>query len=119
MIPEQRHFLIRFGSILFLDMRKASTNDLNYPYCAITMMDQNRTPIVGAESLVCTESLENYQWLLECASQIEPIFKLKSIRMICGNQFLRQSLLENLGSVKIAHFVVICTTSSQLLTVPS
>lgn len=41
LFPEQRQFLIRFGSILFLDMRKAAVNKLNYPYCAITMMDQS------------------------------------------------------------------------------
>ena len=97
MFPEQRQFLIRFASILFLDMRKAMANTLNYPYCAITMMDQNRSPIVGGEALVCTESLANYQWLLESAASIEPSFKLHSIKLIFGDQFLQQSLLDNLG----------------------
>ena len=47
--PEQQQFLIRFGSILFLDMRKATVNKLNYPYFAITMMDQSFAPIVVTE----------------------------------------------------------------------
>ena len=96
--PEQRQFLIRFGSILFLDMRKAPSNNLNFPYCSLTMMDPNRSPIVGPESLVCAVSLANYQWLLLSTNdKNEPKFRLPAIKLIFGNQFLKQSLLDNLG----------------------
>jgi hypothetical protein len=97
MFNENRQNLLRYGDILFLDMRKTTVNNLGYPYFAITMIDQNRRPVVGLECLVCRESLDGYKWGLLTATKMEPRFRLQDVKIIAADQFMKKSLLVDLG----------------------
>jgi hypothetical protein len=97
MFPENRVNLLRFGDIMFLDMRMSTVNKMGFPYYALTMIDQNRRPTVGLECLVCRESLDNYRRGLFSAQRLEPRWKISGLRIMCADQFMQQSLLHDVG----------------------
>ena len=97
MTPMMRSNLLRFGDILFLDAQKRGHNSYNWPYIGPVIKDHNLKIGLVAESIVISEDLDTYAWILRSMSQMEPRWKVSSIRVIFGDQFITQTLLRNLG----------------------
>ena len=97
MSPAMKKRLIRYGAILFIDAQKRDYNHFGWPYIGITIKDGTNQIGVCCESIVTTEALDVYEWLLRSMCEIVPEFPLTSIKLIFGDQFLKESLLEKLG----------------------
>ena len=61
---EMRRDFIRYSNKIFIDMHKASTNDIGWCYFAPVVKDNENMIRVVAECLCCMESNEMYAWYL-------------------------------------------------------
>ena len=89
--------VLRFSNILFLDAQKRSYNHVGWPYSGITIIDGNNKTGVCCEGIISSEDLEIYEWMLRSMCEMEPQFRLSNIKLIFADQFIKQSLLNNLG----------------------
>ena len=97
MTPQMKLKLIRFGDILFLDAQKRPYNHFGWPYIGVTIKDGWNRVGVCCEGICATEDLEVYEWILKSLCEMVPDFKLSRIKLIFGDQFLKQSLLVKLN----------------------
>ena len=97
MTPMMRSNLMRFGDLLFIDAQKRGHNSYNWPYIGPVIKDHNMQIGVVSEAIVIAEDLDTYAWVLRSMSEMEPRWKLSSIRAIFADQFITSSLLTKLG----------------------
>jgi hypothetical protein len=101
--PTMRADLEQYGDVLFLDAMKRQQNSVYWPYIGPVVIDGDKKVLVVAESIVCTERLESYHFVLESVFSMSPGFDKSSIRMIFGDGIMGQSLLERLGIASTCH----------------
>jgi hypothetical protein len=101
--PVMRADLEQYGDVLFLDAMKRQQNSLYWPYIGPVVIDGDKKVRVIAESIVCTERLESYQFVLESVFSMTPGFDKSSIRLIFGDGIMGQSLLQSLGIETTCH----------------
>ena len=93
---QMRRHLLQFGDILFLDSQKRQYNKLCWPYIGpVIRTGENKIRVI-AESVVISEDLESYQWILESVAAMEPKWSLSNLRIIFSDGFITQSLLHQL-----------------------
>ena len=97
MSPQMKTNLIRYGEILFLDAQKRDDNHFGWPYVGVTIKDGTNQIGVCCESIVTSEALDVYEWVIRTMCEIFPQFSLSNIKLIFGDQFLKDSLIEKLG----------------------
>ena len=61
---EMRKYLIRYSDSIFIDMCKASMNDISWCYFDPVVKDNESMVRVVAECLCCLESNKMYAWCL-------------------------------------------------------
>ena len=68
-------------------------NKLCWPYIGPTVKtNENRIRVV-AESVVLTEDIPTYKWILSSLNEMEPKWDLNKLRIIFADGLLSQSLL--------------------------
>jgi hypothetical protein len=82
MSPEMRSDILRFGRLLFLDAKKTQYNNVGWPYISPTVKDDEMKVHVVGESILTAESHSAYEWVLYSITQMEPRFKLCTIKYI-------------------------------------
>ena len=92
-----RQHLLRYGDIIFLDAQKRQYNKLSWPYIGPTIKTNENTIRVVAESIVLSEDISTYQWILESIAEIEPKWDIKSLKIIFADGLITQSLLNRLN----------------------
>jgi hypothetical protein len=97
MLPEMRCDLLRFGNILFLDSQKRQYNSYGWPYIGPVVKDSEMQVRCVAESIIVEESHRMYVWVTEMLADMEPRYKLSSIKIIFGDQALTDGILVDLG----------------------
>ena len=97
MTPIMKKRLIRYGNLLFVDAQLRHYNHFGWPYIGMTIKDGNNQIGVCCESIVTSEALDVYEWILRTMCDIVPNFSLSDIKIIVGDKFLRESLIEKLG----------------------
>ena len=97
MTPNMKQNAIRYSDILFLDAQKRPFNHFGWPYIGIAIKDGSNRVQVCCEAIVSSEEMDIYEWLIRTMAIKEPRFQLKNIRIIFGDQFLRESLINKLG----------------------
>ena len=92
-----RKHLLQYGDIMFLDAQKRQYNKLCWPYIGpVIKTGENRIRVV-AESVVISEDIEAYQWILESIVSMEPKWSLSKLRIVFSDGFITQTLLEKLN----------------------
>ena len=99
-IPMMRSNLLRYGYILFLDAQKRQHNEYNWPYIAPCIKDHENSIGLICESIVISEDLDTYAWILRQAAAMEPRWSLTDIRLIFADQLITNNLLVKLGIEK-------------------
>jgi hypothetical protein len=97
MLPHMRTNLLRYGNVLFLDTMMKEYNDLGWPYVGPTVKDGEMKIRQVAECIAIEEKLEIYQFVLESLDDIEDRWSLSHLRLIFADQFITNTLLDNLG----------------------
>ena len=64
MTPKMRSNLVRFGDVLFLDAQKRQHNEYAWPYIGPCIKDHEMCIGVVCESIVISEDLYTYAWIL-------------------------------------------------------
>ena len=77
-----RQRLLQFGDVLFLDAQKRQYNKICRPYIGPTIKTSENTIRVIAESVVITEEISTYEWILRSIAEMEPKWELNKIRII-------------------------------------
>ena len=91
-----RKHLLQYGDVLFLDSQKRQYNKLCWPYIGPTIKTSENRIRVVAESVVLTEDLATYKWILLSLKQMEPKWDLNKIRIIFADGLITQNLLDQL-----------------------
>jgi hypothetical protein len=99
MLPHMRTNLLRYGNVLFLDSMKKEYNKLAWPYIGPTVKDGEMKIRQVAECIAIEEKLDIYQFVIESLTSIESRWGIEELRIIFADQFLTQTLVENLGIV--------------------
>jgi hypothetical protein len=97
MLPHMRVNLLRYGDVLFLDTMMKDYNVFGWPYMGPTVKDGEMKIRQVAECIAIEETLENYQFVIQTMASIEKRWFLSELRIIFGDQFITNTLLENLG----------------------
>ena len=92
-----RYNLKRFSHILFLDAQKRQMNKVSWPYIGPSVLNSENRVAVVSESIVTSEDLETYTWLIKAMLEIEPMWSLSLIDIIYSDGFMTNTLLTNLG----------------------
>ena len=96
MTPMMRWNLLRYGVILFLDMKKNQYNVFNWPYCGIVIKYHKMMIGLVCEFLGIGEDLDAYAWIIRMLAVMEPRWCLPSIKIIFGDQLITDGLLNRL-----------------------
>ena len=92
-----RQRLLQYGDIIFLDAQKRQYNKLCWPYIGPTIRTNENTNRVIAESVVISEDIDTYVWILQSIQDMEPKWNVKNVRLIFADGLISQSLLQKLG----------------------
>ena len=80
-----RKQLLQFGDMMFLDSQKRQYNKVCWPYIGpVIRTGENKVRVV-AESVVISEDLDSYQWILKSLSVMEPKSLLSNLRIISSD----------------------------------
>ena len=94
---EMKANLLRFGDVMFLDAQKRQYNKLCWPYIGpVIKTNENQTRCV-AESIVITEDINMYKWILKTIEVMEPRWSLKDIKIIFADGLITNRLLHELN----------------------
>ena len=78
-------------------MQLRQYNSLGWPYCGVSMTDEDFNACVGPESVIIEESNEGYEWILKAMADIERNFIISNIRLMFADKKITPMLLQNLG----------------------
>ena len=92
-----RQRLLQYGDIIFLDAQKRQYNKLCWPYIGPTIRTNENTNRVIAESVVISEDIDTYVWILQSIQDMEPKWNVNNVRLIFADGLISQSLLQKLG----------------------
>ena len=114
MTAEMRKDLLQYSDCVFINMRKASMNDIGWCYFALIVKDNENMIQVVAEYLCCAESHDMYAWSLEQLPEFKPEYKLSSTHYMFADQLVTDDLLGMLGVKETCtllsdnHYIFIC-----------
>ena len=92
-----RNNLLRFGNIIFLDAQKRQYNKLCWPYIGpVVKTNENEIRCV-AESIVITEDISTYAWVLQTLVTMEPRWSLSKLKIIFADGLISDKLLSQLN----------------------
>ena len=97
MTSRMRYNLLRYGNILFLDGQKRRFNKLNWPYIGPVIKNSDNRIGVTCESIVTTEDIDTYTWILKAMLSIEPRWSFTKIQLIYADGLVTKRLLQNLS----------------------
>ena len=99
MTPIMRNNLLRFGTVLFIDMQCRQYNEFNWPYCGIMIKTHEMKIGLVTECLSIDESLNTYNWVIRSMAIMEPRWSPKNVKIIFADQLVTLELL-NLLDIK-------------------
>ena len=94
--PMRQH-LLQYGDIMFLDAQKRQYNKLCWPYIGPSVRTNENYVRVVAESVVLTEDLSTYKWILNSIVEMEPKWQISKLRIIFADGLITQTLLDELN----------------------
>ena len=97
MTSVMRANLIRFGSFICLDAMKRRTNVHMWPYIGPTVMNDLKKSVVCCESFVLEERHDAYAFVLSSMFDMAPQFPRENLKVIFGDEFLTEKILEDCG----------------------
>ena len=92
-----RQRLLKYGQVLFLDAQKRQYNKLCWPYIGPTIKTSENTVRVIAESVVISEDIETYEWILRAVAEMEPKWHLNQLKIIFADGLITETLLQRLN----------------------
>jgi hypothetical protein len=95
--PAMRAAYEQFGGVLFLDMMKRQLNDVSWPYCGVVLLDGDKKITLACESIVYSERLESYKFIVEACLDMAPQRTRESLKVVFGDGILSNKLLSDLG----------------------
>jgi hypothetical protein len=96
MTPVMRRQFELYGDVLFLDCMKRTANSVNWPYIGPVVVDGDCRISMIAESIVCSERLEAYKFVLDSVFDMAPLRSRDTLRIIFGDGIMSDSLLRML-----------------------
>ena len=93
---QMKENLIRYGDILFLDSQKRQYNNMCWPYIGPVVKNNENEIRCVAESIVITEDMSMYKWILQTLEIMEPKWSFKNIDLIFADGLITDRLLEEL-----------------------
>ena len=84
---------LQYGDILFLDCQMRQYNKIGWPYIGIAVKSSNNKICLTSESVVLSEDIATYMWILLMQAQMVPSFSIGDIRLIFGDGKITQTLL--------------------------
>jgi hypothetical protein len=87
----------RCAEIVCLDAQKQQMNELNWGYIGPVVKDPEFKVGVIAECLCIEESLASYAFVMKATDEMEQGFDLSKIKIIFADQFITETLLDELG----------------------
>lgn len=112
MTPWQRAAFEQYGDVIFLDCMKRKQNSVDWPYIGPVVLDGDNKIIVIVESIICSERMEAYEFILNAAFEFTPQRPRSSVKVIYGDGIMSDRLLVNLG---IADSCKLCLDTYHLL----
>ena len=91
-----RQRLLKYGHVLFLDAQKRQYNKLCWPYIGPTIKTSENTVRVIVESVVISEDIETYEWILRAVAEMEPKWHLNQLKIIFADGLITETLLQRL-----------------------
>ena len=102
MTAEMQFFAKRYGQVLFLDWMKSGVSDIDWPYQASVVLDEELSVHIVAHNVACTESNEACKFTLESMTLIVP--ELHQITQVTFSDRLasESTFFECLRSLKLS-----------------
>jgi hypothetical protein len=97
MTLQMKKNILQYGDILFLDAQMRQYNKIGWPYIGIAVKSSNNKICLTSESVVLSEDIATYKWILLMQAQMVPAFTIGDIRLIFGDGKITQTLLIDLG----------------------
>ena len=97
MTPHMRSAFELYGNFISIDAMKRQQNCLHWPYIGPVILDEGKTIANIAESIVCMESLEAYEFVLQSIFEMAPGRHKSRVQVIAADCFVTPSLLASLG----------------------
>ena len=88
--------LCRYGEVIYVDAQLRHYNHFGWPYIGITIKDRNNMIAVCCETIVTSEALDIYEWIIRTICGFVSNFSIYDIKIIFGDKFLRESLIGKL-----------------------
>jgi hypothetical protein len=95
-IKEMKINLLRFGDVMFLDVQKHQYNKLCWPYIGPVVKTNENQICCVADSIVITEDINMYKWILQTIEVMKPRWSLKDIKIIFADDLITDRLLHEL-----------------------
>ena len=92
-----RSNLHRFGSFLSLDAMRNKTNPYLWPYIGPCVVNELKKTVVICESFILEERTDAYIFVLNSMFEMAPSFNKKELKVICGDQFMTDRILQQTG----------------------
>ena len=80
-------------------MQLRQYNSLGWPYCGVSMKDEDFNVCVGSESVIIEESNEGYEWILKAMADIERNFIISNIRLMFADKKNNSNAPSKLGYI--------------------
>ena len=93
---DMRNRMLRHSDIVFLDCQKRQYNKHGWVYIGPCIKDHENRIGTIIKSIVIEESIDAYCWVLSSMMCMEPKFKKENIKLMFGDEFLTDTLLEKL-----------------------
>jgi hypothetical protein len=100
----QRAYTREYSDIIYLDCMKKRSNTMSWPYIAPVVLDGDNKIGTMVESIICSERLDAYKFVVLAAFEMAKAKKKKKI--IFGDGIMGDRLLEDLGitdTCKLCH----------------
>jgi hypothetical protein len=97
MTLQMKKNLLQYGDILFLDAQMRQYNKIGWPYIGLAVKSSNNKICVTSESVVLTEDIETYKWIILMQAEMVPAFSIRDILLIFGDGKITDRLLSELG----------------------
>jgi hypothetical protein len=105
MTPHMRANFELYGNFVSIDAMKRQQNALDWPYIGPVVLDDNKTVAVIAESIICAERLDAYNFVLQSIFEMAPNRSKSEVKVIASDCFVTTSLLEMLGIGQSCHLM--------------
>ena len=104
MTSVMRSHFERYHTILFLDVMRRKTNIHLWPYMSIVVVNDlgESQPVI--EAVMMSERDESYKFIIESALKMAPNVFPKNVRVVFGDEFFTQDLIQSSGLINAKLF---------------